>query len=230
MKIQAKKPLILFTAPPEAKEILSGIRFERISLFNGHLYALPGNHCQKLYIGLTGTGKVQAGINTIRFINKINPDMIIKMGICGTLKHELKKGTLILTENCYEADVPYAGKQIERVTLYNMRSKIFTCDKQINEYIQKKLPGVIKGTVITVDRFVSSCDNLLQKSLPLNPEIVDQEAAAIIKCAYLNQIPFTAVFIISDNITETNNSETEIIEYLPEAARQFNSLFMKIFF
>ena len=229
MNFQSIKPLVLFTAPPEAKRILSRIRFKRISLFNGHLYALPDNHKQKLYIGLTGTGKVQAGINTSRFVSKIKPDLIIKMGICGTLKNELKTGTYILLDNCYEADVPFAGKQINRITLYNMRTKTFKCDEQINKSIKKIQPDIITGTGITVDRFISCDDILLQKPLPLNPIAVDQEAAAIIKCAYFNQIPFASVFVVSDIVTKTDNSEKEILEYLPEAAGKLCSLFLKLF-
>lgn len=176
------------------------IKKQRINFFEFYIGIL---YTKKVVLVKSNEGKVNSAVATQLLISNFDIDYIINVGIAGSISGELNVFDIAISKDTveFDQDVSSLGYEIgytfginkinipANIKLSNRFKKV--CDRL---HFNSKI-----GTILTSDRFVTrkeEKDNLNKK---FNGIAVDMESASINHVAYLNNIDFVAVRVISDN-------------------------------
>ena len=150
---------------------------------------------------LTGVGKINAALSTLKAIKDKKPDLIINFGTAGSLK----KGLSGLVDCKYfiqrDMDSRPLGVDLGQTPFEVDPPKII------------KIPKHPINT-INMNLTCASGDSFVQSDIEVEADIVDMEAYAIAKVCYLESIPFVCFKFISDSADKS-------------AANDFNSNVLK---
>ena len=153
-----------------------------------------------VFISKCGIGKVNSALNTLRLIERIQPDLTINSGVAGGAG--LPIGTLLVADKVAYHDVwcgpgTYYG-QAEGVPLY------MTPSKKILE-ISNSL-GLFSGLICSGDKFISTANeiNEIRSHFP-EVKAVDMESASIAQTCILRETPFAVIRVVSDTPGEGEN-------------------------
>ena len=139
----------------------------------------------KYQIILTGVGKVNAAIATIKAIHRYKPDLVINYGSAGSTKKNING----LVDCKYfiqrDMDSRSLGFELGQTPYEDYPSKIIEVPDHPANTINMNL------TCATGDSFVAA-------DLELDTDIIDMEAYAIAKICCLEKIPFLCFKYISD--------------------------------
>lgn len=147
---------------------------------------------------LSGIGKVNAAAAAERLVCEYGPDCILSIGCAGTFVEGLNECETVIVDRCAYHDVfcgkGYADGQMAGLPLY------FQSDPSLVEAARKALPQARTGLLCTGDQFyVSQEEDERQKRWFPDAIAIDMEGTAVAQVAFLHDIPFMAVKIISDN-------------------------------
>ena len=139
---------------------------------------------------LTGVGKINATLSTLKAIKDKKPDLIINFGTAGALK----RGLLGLVDCKYF---------IQR----DMDSRPLGVDLGETPY-EVDPPKIIKIPMhpinsINMNLTCASGDSFVQSDIEVEADIVDMEAYAIAKVCYLESVPFVCFKFISDSANKS---------------------------
>lgn len=156
---------------------------------------LLGSH--RVILALSGIGKVCAAVCTSELIRRYRPDYLLNVGVSGGLSRNLHVGdAVVATEVCYHdvscgADLPWG--QVQGFPLFYSTSPVllqaFGC-----------IPHPVHcGQICCGDCFLSESEvfGRLRAHFP-NALAVDMESGAIAQTAYIYDVPFAVIRIISD--------------------------------
>jgi len=152
----------------------------------------------------SGVGKVNAAVCTQLLIDHFSPKYIICTGVAGGLLDSLKTGDVVVSKDLiqYDVDASPFGHEIGEIP--NMGVKIFNADEELVEkafYIGKKIlkeNKIIKGRVLTGDKFVNSEEMVKYLRNYFEGACVEMEGGAIAHVCFLNKMPFVVIRSISD--------------------------------
>ena len=133
----------------------------------------------------TGVGKINATIKTVESIKKFKPDKIINYGSAGTLKGI---SGLVKCTKFVQRDMDARG-------LLNFQLGETPFDKISTISFSKD--GYICGTG----------DNFVSNDIEIICDVVDMEAYALAKIAFIKKIEFECYKFISDYADENSNDE-----------------------
>lgn len=151
-------------------------------------------------ISRCGIGKVNSALNTLRFIQLIQPDLLINSGVAGGAGVPI--GTILIANKVAYHDV-WCGPgteygQADGMPLYmEPYSKILdiTVDSEIEQ-----------GLICSGDKFISTPEEIdfIKTKFP-DVKAVDMESASVAQTCYICGIPFAIVRVVSDTPGEGEN-------------------------
>lgn len=154
-----------------------------------------------------GIGKVNAGRTTQVLISEYSPKYIINTGIGGGLNQQLKIGDIVISTDLIQHDFDVTAFGYAKGYMFIGDKKEptkYVADKELSEKIKKVLEkikegrNIFKGRILTGDLFVSSKEKREQLVQDFDGFCCEMEGAAIAQVAFLNNIPFTVLRLISD--------------------------------
>ncbi len=163
----------------------------------------------KIYISSSGIGKVNAAIATTLLIERYQPEMIINVGIAGSITSELQTGDVLVSDTCvyYDVDATVFGYQHGQVprmpTHYQSALGEMSQDQEISFNLKK-------GMLCTGDSFLTSHHRISEvKTLFNNVMAVDMEGAAVSQACYQFKVPFIMVKGISDQVNQASTEDSQ---------------------
>lgn len=187
----------------ELDRLISNMKIEKkkkiafLEFYIGTLYT------KKVVLVRSNEGKVNSAVATQLLISNFDIDYVINVGIAGSISEELNVFDVAISKDTveFDQDVSSLGYKIGytfginkvnipvNIKLSNSLKKI--CDRL---HFNSKI-----GTILTSDRFVTSKEEKDNLNKRFNGIAVDMESASINHVAYLNNIDFVALRVISDN-------------------------------
>ena len=154
----------------------------------------------------SGVGKVNAARTTQILIDKYKPEVIINVGVGGSINPELKIGDVVISKKVYQHDfditafdhnkgyVPEVGDYIECDK--NLLNSFYNIINQIeDEKFQTKI-----GIIASGDQFYTDEEKMNEIKELYGADVVDMECSAIAQVAYLDNIPFIGIRSVSDGL------------------------------
>ncbi|MBR0464107.1 MAG: 5'-methylthioadenosine/adenosylhomocysteine nucleosidase [Clostridia bacterium] len=178
---------------------------------------------QSVVIVQCGIGKVNAAACTQLLISIYSPDLVINVGVGGSLSDNLHYGDIAVATKCVQHDVDTTalGDPIGFVSTVN--TVYFPCDEGASQRLANQIQktqgvNVVSGVIATGDQFVSSVD--LKRKIVSNFDAIccDMESGAIAQVCSLNRVPFVALRAISDHADD--DSETDFPRFAKMAAQR----------
>lgn len=146
---------------------------------------------------LSGIGKVNAALATLKLIYEFQPDFILSAGAAGSLDAACRQGELILGAKVSYHDV-WCGKDVGAGIIQGLPAE-FPADAELLEKAAAICPEARVGRIITGDQFyLDEAEDRRQKELYPDALAVDMESAAIAQTCFLEKVPFLSLRIISD--------------------------------
>lgn len=154
-----------------------------------------GRH--RVILALSGIGKVCAAVCTSELIRRYRPDFLLNAGVSGGLSHNLRVGDVVVgTEVCYHdvscgTDLPWG--QVQGFPLF------YPASVELLQVFDRIPHPVHRGQVCCGDCFLSQPETFgrLRAHFP-DALAVDMESGAIAQTAYIYDVPFAVIRIISD--------------------------------
>ena len=175
-------------------------KVNNVEIYEGEI----NNH--KIYVSLSGIGKVNSAINTALLINNFTPDIVINSGIAGG-SQGLKTFDLVIADKLTYSDFDcqvfgYKFGQVPQMPQYFYSDEQFR--KLVENYLQQNKINYKTATVLTADSF-----RLSAKEIKNQEEIyaVEMEGTSIAQACYKLNTPFLSFRIISDILDSDNHIE-----------------------
>jgi len=195
--------LLLCAMKEEVSDIIRKVEVsEKYTILNMDYYR--GNFGgAEVLVGQTGVGKVMSAMITQKLSDLFKPEAIIFSGIAGAINPLLDIGDIVVSADClqHDFDASSLGFKIGEIPYTGLR--IIESDRALFEKAMTfKAEGikVVKGRILTGDQFISKASEEKKKILKVDLEgdAVEMEGASVAFTAYMNNIPFLLIRVISD--------------------------------
>lgn len=157
-----------------------------------------GNH--SVDITKCGVGKVNSSLNTLRFIQQIQPDLVINSGVAGGAGIPI--GTILVADKVAYHDV-WCGPGTEYGQADGLPLYMLPYEKvlELASNAQFEL-----GLICSGDKFISTYEeiNFIRSKFP-EVKAVDMESASIAQTCIICGIPFAIIRVVSDTPGEGEN-------------------------
>lgn len=152
-----------------------------------------------------GVGKVNAAVGTQIMIDSYKPDVIINLGIAGSLKKEITIGDIVISNDCVEHDMNITALDEPRgqIWLPDEKRIDIPADKDTVEKLAEccqNLGSHVKiGRIATGDLFVVYRRQRESIAFEFDALCCEMEGAAVGHVCYMNKVPFAILRSISDD-------------------------------
>ncbi|MBR5755021.1 MAG: 5'-methylthioadenosine/S-adenosylhomocysteine nucleosidase [Erysipelotrichaceae bacterium] len=170
------------------------------SLDNEYYFAKIGD--KEIIITRCGVGLVYAAIMTTLLIKKYKPELIINLGVAGSLNPDVHVNDIVSADRIcnWRVDVPGWNRNID--------SKIFafSCDEKINRMIKKHHRKVKVGNMVSGDEFIYKRSQT-REILKYYPDALcgEMEGAGIANTCYSFGVRCSIIRSISDETLINGN-------------------------
>lgn len=187
----------------------------------GVVYTLGKKKGADVVMAVSGAGKVFAAICTQAMIDNFHPEVILNVGVAGSLSTDLSIGDIVMAEQLVQHDMDVTALGLKKGQLYGSDYRFFPANSKVIDLIKeclelvnlerekegKKALHAIKGTVASGDIFVA--DSGLKKSIVDEFQAVacEMEGAAIAQVCCVNEIRFGVIRAISDSANEDSTMD-----------------------
>jgi len=185
---------------------------------------------REVVVARCGIGKVNAAVCAQSMLLTYHPELIINVGVGGSLHPELQYAQIAVANALVQHDVDTTalGDPIGLVSTVN--KVFFPCDEAAVRCIErtaKELGFMTKvGVIASGDQFIAGTEK--KKFITENFQAIccEMEGGAIAQTCYLNQVPVAVIRSISDNADESSHEDYP--QFMARAARQTTALMEKI--
>lgn len=164
-------------------------------------------------ISRCGIGKVNSALNTLRFLQLIQPDLLINSGVAGGAGVPI--GTILVANKVAYHDV-WCGPGTEYGQADGMPLFMEPYSKILDITAGSEME---QGLICSGDKFVSSPEeiNFIKNKFP-EVKAVDMESAAVAQTCIVCGIPFAIVRVVSDTpgVGENINQYKDFWETVPQ--------------
>lgn len=151
-------------------------------------------------ISRCGIGKVNSAVNTLRFIQLIQPDLVINSGVAGGAGVPI--GTILVADKVAYHDT-WCGPGTEYGQADGM-PLFMTPYHKVLEITDKD--GMEQGLICSGDKFITSHEEIeFIRSKFHEVKAVDMESASVAQTCIICGIPFAIIRIVSDTPGEGEN-------------------------
>ena len=173
----------------------------------GLIGPLPGTEGVQIRTVLSGMGKVNAAVATLKLIMEFRPDFILNLGAAGSLDPDCVLGTTVLGARTSYHDV-WCGAEAGENGAHGIAVD-FDADPGLLEKAASLLPGARVGRIVTGDQFfISEEEDRRQKTLYPDALAADMESAAIAQTCQMEGVPFLSIRVISDIHSDAGQAES----------------------
>ncbi len=160
---------------------------------------------------LSGIGKVAAAMTLTKILEQHRVDIIINIGLAGSLSPHLCFGDVVVATKTIEHDGYFENMPETQNRLY-----------PLFDLITVEHPELKQGVLVTGDQFITT--ESMRESLQVRGgQLVDMEGAALAKVAHHYAVSLLVLKIISDNANSSAEEDFEknlhagkrVIEHLP---------------
>lgn len=164
-------------------------------------------HGHEAVVAVCGIGKVFAAVCAQTMILKYNPDVIINVGVAGTLTDKLSIADIAVASDVVQHDMDTSplGDPVGLVSGINVIK--FPADLKTVEKIEKSIDNLginrTRGTIASGDQFMSDKDK--KKKIVDNFDAIacEMEGASIGHVCYINGVDFAVIRSISDSADDS---------------------------
>lgn len=150
-----------------------------------------------------GVGKVFAAICAETMILKFNVDMMVNIGVAGSLTRDLGVLDVALAKNVCQHDMDTSPIGDPVGLLSGINTIFLDADAHMNEVMAQCLKergiNFRKGTIATGDQFIATNDQRDFIREHFDAIAAEMEGGSIGHVCYVNEVPFTILRSISDS-------------------------------
>ncbi len=178
---------------------ISGINF-----YSGKMYE------KDVVIAKCGVGKVNAAVCAQTMILTYKPDVVINTGVAGSLSNKLNICDVAIATDVVQHDMDTSPLGdpvgfISGIDLVKIPCDIRISQMLYNSTMQIESTNCELGTIASGDQFLNS-DDVKKKIVDTFGAIAgEMEGASIGHVAYLNNVPFSILRVMSDNASGESN-------------------------
>ena len=162
-------------------------------------------------VAVCGIGKVFAGMCTQTMILMFHPEVILNVGVAGTLTKELNIADIAVARQLVEHDMDTSplGDPLGLISGINIVE--IPCDSKVIETVKNCVDQLhihsICGTIASGDQFV--VDSARKQFIvdQFHGIACEMEGAAVGQVCYVNQTPFCVIRAISDSADEQSHMD-----------------------
>ncbi len=203
---------IICALPEELNEIREGMEPDGELEYSGIKYYL-GKLCgQDIVCAVCGVGKVFAAICAQTMVLKFRPNLILNVGVAGSLSDSLGVADIVIARQLvqHDMDVTALGEPLGKIlgsdiqyipTSEEVRDRLFSAIMELNadrDFGGKEIKA-LQGTIVSGDQFISSRGKKQLLVETCKALACEMEGAAIAQVCYVNKVPFCVLRAISDS-------------------------------
>lgn len=157
----------------------------------------------------SGMGKVNASRSTQILIDTMNVDIILNVGVAGSISRDINKCDIVIADKLVQHDFDFTLFNYDKGEIPNI-GKYIESDKELVKIANKiKMDtNVTTGVVASGDIFITDEKMSEKINKKFDALCVEMEGAAIAQVCYLCKVPFLVVRSISDSPYEKDNHLT----------------------
>jgi len=185
----------------EVELVKNSIKLEKSVKLYGSEWYIGTYNSHKIVVACSGIGKINAAICASTMIREFGAEVIINIGVAGSMTKELGVLDVAISESVafhdqnpdlFERFYPYQREFIADKTLHD------TCINMLDK--KENLSFAYKsGRIATGDVFVESEETKKSIEQLWQPLCVEMEGAAIGEAAFINNTPFLVIRTMSDS-------------------------------
>lgn len=211
---------IICAMQEELKEIKEGMEPDGELNYAGVDFFLGKAEGQEIVCAVCGVGKVFAAICTQTMILKFHPDLIINVGVAGSLSKSLGVADIVIARCLVQHDMDVTalgvprgqilGSDIQYIsTSEEVRDQLFSAIMMLNAEgaFGGREVKALQGTIASGDQFISSKGQKQLISEEFDAIACEMEGAAVAQVCYVNRIPFCVLRAISDSADESSKMD-----------------------
>ena len=196
----------------EIDEIKAGIEGKTTQTIGGCEFVKGVLNGKEVVAAQCGIGKVNAAVCAQSMILTYHPDLIINVGVGGSLNPALRYGDMAIADKVVQHDVDTTplGDPIGMVSTVN--KVYFECDPHAVACIKAVVDGMdgvngMVGTIASGDQFVN--DGALKEKIVKNFGAIscEMEGGAISQACLLNGVKCAVIRSISDNADDDSDAD-----------------------
>ena len=163
----------------------------------------------KCFLVESGMGKVNAARSTQILIDKMNVDIILNVGVAGSVSRDINKCDIVIGEKLVQHDFDLTLLNFEKGLIPNV-GKYVDCDENLVKIAKnvKMDTKVVSGIISSGDIFISEEKMGAKINKKFGALCVEMEGASIAQVCHLCNIPFLVIRAISDSPYEKDNHLT----------------------
>lgn len=158
-----------------------------------------------ILIASTGVGKVLTAAAIQKLLSEYRCSCCLFIGIAGAINPAYQIGDMIIAKDLAQWDLDATPFSFQRGQIPYTKHRILKTDEDLREIALSYTPleaAIHLGRILTGDTFLTRVDKQQMEFLrnDLQGDAADMEAASAAFVAYLQETPFLAVKIISDQV------------------------------
>lgn len=203
-------------------------------------YDITKEHCFTVYkttylnnelcFILSGIGKVNAAIHTQYVIDKYAVDIVINVGVAGSLSNNLNFGDVVVATDLVQHDMNVEAfgiplGQIPRMDVFSFKSSECLLEKA--RQIKVSECAVQFGRIVSGDQFIDDKDKALFLVKEFKALACEMEGAAVAHVCHVNEVPFIVIRALSDMAGQGDSDAIHSFNELKDMASVRSALIIK---
>ena len=151
----------------------------------------------------SGVGTVYATIATVNLINTMHPDLVINLGVAGSLNEDIHVNDVVVANRVAHWRIEVPGWERSMDSIYCS----YPCDSKVIEIVKEiQNKNVKTGSIVSADEFIrfKKQTDIIQKYFP-EALAGEMEGAAIANTCYAYDVPCAVIRSISDETLVNGN-------------------------
>lgn len=179
-----------------------------------------------------GIGKVNSALCAQILISEFNVEAVVNTGVAGALNSELDVFDIVISTDAIEYDFDTTVFGHKKGEIPRMETSTFIADERLIDFAynssinEVKNHKVLKGRVITGDRFISSKELKDELVKEFNAYCGEMEGASIAHVCYLNKTPFVIIRAMSDKAD--GSADVVYDEFVKDAAHNSKDIVLNM--
>lgn len=216
---------IICAMPMEMARLLEEMEGKEKRRFSGIDFHV-GKLCGKsVVLAVCGIGKVFAAVCAEAMILNFKPALIINSGVAGSLSPALRVFDVAVGENFVQHDMDTSplGDPVGMISGINRIE--LPCDSAASAALCAAAGEAETGTIASGDQFVAAKEKKEAIAASFGAIACEMEGASIAQVAFINEVPFAALRVISDSLNGDGGVEYSV--FAPKAAERSAQIILK---
>lgn len=179
-----------------------------------------------------GIGKVNSALCAQILISEFNVEAVVNTGVAGALNSELDVFDIVISTDAIEYDFDTTVFGHKKGEIPRMETSTFIADERLIDFAynssinEVKNHKVLKGRVVTGDRFISSKELKDELVKEFDAYCGEMEGASIAHVCYLNKTPFVIIRAMSDKAD--GSADVVYDEFVKDAAHNSKDIVLNM--